>query len=89
MSTVAPEKAAVTWASPTIQTTWNTLHASTYLNMRLSVAGAAMDAQVQNDILLIGFTRNRVVVGRQPYPGPNFVLRRCPHRCAVAPPRAA
>jgi hypothetical protein len=57
--------------------------------MRLSVAGAAMDAQVQNDILLIGFTRNRVVVGRQPHPGPNFVLRRRPHRFAVAPPRAA
>ena len=75
-----------------VQTTWNTLHASTYLNMRLSVAGAAMDAQVQNDILLIGFTRNRVVVGRQPHPGPNFascVLPGRPHRLAVALPRAA
>ena len=41
---------------PTIQTTWNTLHASTYWNMRLSVAGAAKDAQVQNDILLSDFT---------------------------------
>ena len=36
--------------------------------MRLSVAGAAKDAQVQNDILLGDFTRNRVVVGRQPHP---------------------
>ena len=27
--------------------------------MRLSVAGAAKDAQVQNDILLSNFTRNR------------------------------
>ena len=48
---------------PTIQTTWNTNHASTYWNMRLSV-GAAKDAQVQNDILLSDFTRNLVVVGR-------------------------
>ncbi len=29
-----------------IQTTWSTLYASTYLNLRLSVAGAAKDAQV-------------------------------------------
>ena len=35
---------------PAIQTTWNTLRASTYWNMRLSVAGAAKDAQVQNEI---------------------------------------
>ena len=40
--------------------------------MRLSVAGAAKDAQVQNDILLSDFTRNLVVVGRQPHPDPNF-----------------
>ena len=31
---------------PDIQTTWNTPQASTYWNMRLSVAGAAKDAQV-------------------------------------------
>ena len=71
---------------------WNTLHASTYWNMRLSVAGAAKDAQVQNDILLSDFTRNLVVVGRQPHPDPNFasyVLPGRPHRLAVALPRAA
>ena len=53
---------------PGIQTTWRTLHASTYWNMRLSVAGAAKDAQVQSDILLNDLTRNLIVVGRQPYP---------------------
>ena len=77
---------------PTIQTTWSTLHASTYWNMRLSVAGAAKDAQVQNDILLSDFTRNLVVVGRQPHPDPNFasyVLPGRPHRLAVALSRAA
>ena len=36
------------------------------------MAGAAKDAQVQNDILLSDFTRNLVVVGRQPHPDPNF-----------------
>ena len=40
----------------------DTEHASrsTYLNMRLSVASAAKDAQVQSDILLSDFTRNLV-----------------------------
>ena len=60
--------------------------------MRLSVAGAAKDAQVQNDMLLSDFTRNLVVVGWQPHPDPNFasyVLPGRPHRLAVALPRAA
>ncbi len=60
--------------------------------MRLSVAGAAKDAQVQNDILLSDFTRNLVVVGRQSYPDPNFasyVSSVRPHRLAVALPHAA
>ena len=67
-------------------------HASTYWNMRLSAAGAAKDAQVQNDILLSDFTRNLVVAGRQPYLDPNFascVSSGRPHRLAVALPRAA
>ena len=54
--------------------------------MRFSVAGAAKDAQVQNDILLSDFTRNVVVVGRQPHPCPNFasyVLPGRPHCLAV------
>ena len=75
-----------------IQTTWNTLHASMYWNMRLSVAAAAKDAQVQSDILLSDFTHNLVVVGRQPHPDPNFAL--CvspgrPRRLAMALPHAA
>ena len=57
---------------PDIQTTGGIHNAQTYWNMRLSVAGAAKDAQVQNDILLSDFTRNHVVVGRQPHPDPNF-----------------
>ena len=43
---------------PTIQTTWKTLRASTYnWNVRLGVAGAAKDAQVENGISLSVFTR--------------------------------
>ena len=77
---------------PAIQSTWSTLHASTYWNIRLSVASAAKDAQVQNDILLSDFTRNLVVVGRQLHPDPSFasyVLPGRPHRLAVALLRAA
>ncbi len=45
----------------------------------------------RDDILLSDFTRNLVVVGREPHPGPNFasyVLPGRPHRL-VALPRAA
>ena len=37
---------------PELLTTWNTLYASTYWSMRLSVAGAVMGAHFQNGILL-------------------------------------
>ena len=53
---------------PNTQTTWSTLHAFTYWDMCLSMAGAAKDAQVQSDTLLSDFTRNLVVVGRQLHP---------------------
>ena len=76
---------------PDIQTTWSTPHASTYWNMRLSAAGAAKGAQVQSGLLLSDFTRNLVVVDRQPHPDPNFAYMSSgrPHRLAVALPRAA
>ena len=74
---------------PEVLTTWNTFYASTYWNMRFSVAGAAMDAHVQNDIMLRDRTRNLVVVGRQPHPKPNYAP--CspggrPHRAAAVDP---
>ena len=64
----------------------------TYRNLRLGVAGAAKEAQVQSDILLSDFTLNLVVVGRQPYPDSNvasYVSSGRPDRLAVALPRAA
>ena len=57
---------------PDVLTTWNTFYASTYWNMRFSVAGAAMDAHVKSGIMLRDRTRNLVVVGRQPHPNPNY-----------------
>jgi hypothetical protein len=57
--------------------------------MRLSVAGAAKDAQVQSGIFLSDLIRYLADVGRQPHPGPNFascVLPGRPHRLAVALP---
>ena len=57
---------------PGIQTTWSTPHTPTHWDSRLSIVGAAKDAQVQSGILLSDFTFNLVVVGRQPYPDPNF-----------------
>ncbi len=66
--------------------------ASMYWNMCLGVASTANDAQVQSGILLSVLTRNLVVVGRRPFPGPNsasYVLYGFTHRLAVVPPRAA
>ena len=59
---------------PEVLTTWNTFMRppKTYWNMRFSVAGAAMDAQVQNGIMPRDRTRNLAVVGRQPRPNPNY-----------------
>ncbi len=58
----------------------------TYLNMRLSVAGAAKDAQVKNCTFLSDFTRNLDEASRKTRPGPNIascVLPGRPHRLAV------
>ncbi len=60
------------FGQPGIQTTWNSLHAFTYWGIRLSVAGATKDAQVQNEIFLSYFTCNLAVVRRKLYSDLNF-----------------
>ena len=53
------------------------------------MTGAAMDAHVQNDIMLRDRTRNLVVVGRQPRPNPNYASYSPggrPHRAAAVDP---
>jgi hypothetical protein len=85
-------RGAMASGQPEVLTTWNTFNASTYWNMRLSVAGAVMDAHVQNDILLRDRTHYLVVVGRQPHPNPNhssYSSVRRPRRGVTATPLGA
>ena len=58
--------------------TWNTMVASSFWDMCLSIACAATDAEFQNRILLRDNTLNLLVVARQPHPDPNYA----PHSAA-------
>jgi len=58
---------------PKVVHTWNTSMASTYWDMRLSVACAATDAEFQNRLMARDQTLNLPVVERQPHPDPNRV----------------
>ena len=51
---------------------WNTMVASSFWDMRLSVACVATDAEYQNRIIQRDRTLNLPVVARQPHPDPNF-----------------
>ncbi len=55
---------------------WNTMVASSFWGMRLSVACVATDAEYQNCIIQRDRTLNLPVVARQPHPDPNFAARR-------------
>ena len=57
--------------------------ASSFWNMRLSVACTATDAEFQNRIIIRDHTMNLLVVARQPHPDPNHA----PHT-AQRPPVA-
>ena len=57
---------------PGIASTWNTMVASTYWDMRLSTACAVTDSQYQNRLIQRDMTRNLPVVARQPHPNPNY-----------------
>ena len=63
-------------AQPEIQTSWNTREASSYWDMRLSLACAATDAHFQNRILQRDYTLALPVVARQPHPDINFAIYR-------------
>ena len=54
---------------PKVVHTWNTSMASTYWDMRLSVACAATDAEFQNRLMARDQTLNFPVMERQPHPG--------------------
>ena len=50
---------------PALRYSWNKIVASSFWDMRLSIACAATDAEYQNRIIL-------PVVARQPHPDPNY-----------------
>ena len=57
---------------PQIQATWSTLYASTYWDMRLSMACTSMSAEVVGRIIVRDFNLNLATDGsRQPFANPN------------------
>ena len=69
---------------PALKHSWNTMVASPFWDMRLSIACAATDAEYQNRIILYDYTLNLPVVARQPHPDPNYA----PHAAARRVPDA-
>ena len=59
---------------PALKHSWNTMMASSFWDMRLSIACAATDAEYQNRIILHDNTLNLPVVARQPHPDPNHAV---------------
>ena len=57
---------------PALMHSWNRMVASSFWDMRLSIARAATDAEYQNRIILHDNTLNLPVVARQPHPDPNY-----------------
>ena len=68
--------------------TWNTMVASSYWDMRLSVACVATDAEYQNRVIQRDQTLNFPVVARQPHPDPNYAPYYAAHQ-AAGPRRGA
>ena len=63
---------------------WNTIVASSFLDMCLRTACAATDAEFQNRIILHDNTLNLHVVARQPHPDPNYAPHTAARLLAVA-----
>ncbi len=75
---------------PDMKYTWNTMVASSFWEMRLSVACTATDADFQNHIIIRDHTMNLPVVARQPHPDPNHAPHTAPRPpVAGAPNRRA
>ena len=58
--------------------------ASSFWDMRLSIACAATDAEYQNRIILHDNTLNLPVVARQPHPDPSYAPHSAARRVAAA-----
>ena len=68
---------------PALKHSWNTMVASSFWDMRLSMC-AATDAEYQNRIILDDNTLNLPVVARQPHPDPNYAPYSAARRVAAA-----
>ena len=70
---------------PALKHSWNTMVASSFWDMRLSIACAATHIEYQNRIILHGNTLNLSVVAQQPHPDPNYAQHMAARRVAGAP----
>ena len=66
---------------PALKHSWNTMVASSFWDMRLSIACAATDAVYQNRIILHDNTLTLPVLARQPHPDPT-IPNYAPHTAA-------
>jgi hypothetical protein len=71
---------------PDMKYTWSTMAASSFWDMRLSVACTATDAEFQNRIIIRDRTLNLDVVARQPHPDPNYAPHTAPRPSVAAAP---
>ena len=71
---------------PALRYSWNTMVASSFWDMRLSIACAATDAEYQNRIILHENTLNLPVVARQLHPARTPTSRRMRRRAALPAP---
>ncbi len=69
---------------PALRYSWNTMVASSFWDMCLSIACAATDAEYQNRIILHDNTLNLPVVARQPHPDRNYTPHAAARRVASA-----
>ena len=69
---------------PALRHSWNTMVASSFWDIRLSIACAATDTEYQNRIILHDNTLNLPVVARQPHPDPNYAPHAAARRAAGA-----
>ena len=67
---------------PALRYSWNTMVASSFWDMRLSIACAVTDAEYQNRIILHDNTLP--VVARQPHPDLNYAPYAAARRVAAA-----
>ena len=69
---------------PALKHSWNTMVASSFWDMRLSISCAATDAEYKNRIILHDNTLDLPVVARQPHPDPNYASHAAARRIAGA-----